>query len=72
MLRGISPIVQSYLLGHLVFSFEDPGGRGDVDPYRTSCVVGGHQIVFTSGTSAVYLSAGFPTVLNWYSYLLSV
>jgi hypothetical protein len=47
-------------------------GRGVVDPYRTSCVVGSNQIVCTSGTSAVYLSAGFPTVLNWYSYLLSV
>jgi hypothetical protein len=38
-------------------------GRG------TSCVVGNHQFV---RMSAVCLSAGFPPLLSWYSYLLSV
>jgi hypothetical protein len=36
---------------------------------RTSCVVGSHQIVWTSSAC---LSVGFPPMLSWYSYLLSI
>ncbi len=40
-------------------------GRGVVDTYHTSCVVGCHQVVCTN---AVHLSSGFPHLLCWQSY----